>query len=88
MITASEQNLSEVEYKDETFGDLSLCNFQDARFENCVFTGTVYGCNFTDSVFSACAVATAVFNACNFMGATGLNPADITGDVNNFEDVG
>ena len=87
MITASEQNLSYLQYNDETFGDLLLCNFEMTRFENCVFTGTVYGCNFRKAVFSACVVATAVFNGCNFTDATGINPAEVVGEGNNFEEV-
>jgi len=87
MITASDQNLSYLQYNDETFGDLSLCNFEGTRFENCVFVGTTYGCNFTKAVFSACIFAMAVFNGCNFTDAAGLNPADMVGSGNNFGEI-
>ena len=57
-----------------------------ARFGDCVFTDAVDGCNFKDVVFTACSFVAAVFTGCNFTGATGINPAEITGDTNNFED--
>ena len=87
MITGTEQNYSYTQFNDETFGDLSLCNFDMTQLNNCVFTGAIYGCNFEKAVFSGCSFAAAVFTACNFADAAGINSSEIAGDANNFEGV-
>ncbi len=87
MITANRENLSGVEFKEETFGELFECNCEGAVFEDCAFTGAVTVCNFAKVVFVNCNFGDATFIGCCFAGATGLNPAEITGDANNFEGV-
>lgn len=76
--------LEKTEYKNETFGNLELCNFQEAKFTGCAFTDKVYGCNFERATFVDCDFSGGTFNACNFTGAIGMGLGKITGEANNF----